>query len=154
MIPVSLCELVDEMQTLSIDIHGYVNRVTGKIVIIMDEHIRDVENEADYSNRQKWEQKAFEDTKEVLESEDYLELPSQFEIHEYAIMENFCISYPNEAMNEGLLDLIRGSGAFRRFKTIWSGTGSSKIGILIVTMPIKKLLSNGWKKMALPIQMI
>ena len=31
-------------------------------------------------------------------------------------MEDFCIAYPNEAMSEDLLDLIRGSGAFRRFK--------------------------------------
>jgi hypothetical protein len=51
-----------------------------------------------------------------LESDDYLELPSHFEIHDYAIMEDFCAAYPNEAMSEDLLDLIRGSGAFRRFK--------------------------------------
>jgi len=114
--PVSLHELIGEMQMLSDEIHGYLNRVTGEIAIIMDEHIRAVENEEDYSKHQEWERKDFEKTKEVLESEDYLKLPSQFEIHEYAIMENFCISYSNEIMSEHLLDLIRGSGAFRRFK--------------------------------------
>jgi hypothetical protein len=108
--------MVDEMQTLSDEIHGYLNRVTGEVVMIMDEDIRAVENEEVYSNDQEWERKAIEQTKEVLESEDYLELPSQFEIHEYAIMENFCIAYPNKAMSEDLLDMIRGSGAFRRFK--------------------------------------
>jgi hypothetical protein len=75
-----------------------------------------VEREEDFSKRQEWEQEAYKKTQEVLESEDYLELPSHFEIHDYAIMEDFCAAYPNEAISEDLLDLIRGSGAFRRFK--------------------------------------
>jgi hypothetical protein len=46
--------------------------------------------------------------KEVISSDDFLLLPSKFDIHEYHIMENFCCSV------EG--DKIRGRGAFRRFK--------------------------------------
>jgi hypothetical protein len=114
--PVSLNELVGEMQTLSDEILGYLNRVTGEIAIIMEEHVRAVENEEDYSKHQQWERDAFKKTKEVLESDDFLELPSHFDIHDYAIMEDFCAAYPDEAMSEDLLDLIRGSGAFRRFK--------------------------------------
>ena len=113
---VSLRDLVDEMQMISSNNSAYLNKVTGEIVMITIEDIRAVENEDDFSQRLEWEQKNFDQAKEVLSSDDHLELPSQIEIHEYAIMEDFCIAYPNEAMSEDLLDLIRGSGAFRRFK--------------------------------------
>jgi hypothetical protein len=123
MIPVSLSDLVGEMTLLSDEVHGYLNRVTGEMITITDDEIRDVENEEDFSQRLKWEQEVFEKTQEVLESDDYLELPSHFEIHDYAIMEDYCISYPNEAMSEDLADLIHGSGAFRRFKNYISRHG-------------------------------
>lgn len=46
--------------------------------------------------RPDWEKDIFDKTKEVPTSDDYLELPSQFDIHEYQIMQEFCQSYPNE----------------------------------------------------------
>ncbi len=116
MIPVSLNDLVGEMTLLSDEVRSYLNRVTGELVTILQDDLSAVENGKDFSNRQKWEQDAFAKAQEVYESDDYLELPSHFEIHDYAIMEDFCISYPNKAMSEDLADLIHGSGAFRRFK--------------------------------------
>jgi hypothetical protein len=44
-----------------------------------------------------------------------LSLPSQFDIHEYEIMERFCLSLEDERLSDELLYQIRGSGAFRRF---------------------------------------
>jgi len=43
-------------------------------------------------------------------------LPDKFEIHEYSIMERFCLSLSDEELQDQLLHAIRGSGAFRRFK--------------------------------------
>jgi hypothetical protein len=54
--------------------------------------------------------------KEVISSDDYLPLPSKFDIHEYHIMEEFCYSVVDEKIRRVLSDKIRGSGAFRRFK--------------------------------------
>ena len=47
---------------------------------------------------------------------DYLKLPSRFDIHEYEIMERFCLSIPDGKMSAILLGKIRGSGAFHRFE--------------------------------------
>ena len=52
----------------------------------------------------------------MLFDDDYLKLPSKFDIHEYEIMERFCLSMPNEKISNILLSKIRGSGAFRRFR--------------------------------------
>ncbi len=113
---VSLRDLVDELQMLSSEHHAYLNRVTGEITTITDDDIAAVERDNDSSERQDWEQGIFEQTKKVVSSDDYLELPSQFDIHEYEIMERFCLSISNEKISEVLLDKIHGSGAFRRFK--------------------------------------
>ena len=113
---VSLSNLVDELQMLSSELHAYLNQVTGEIITITDDEIAAVEKDQDSSERLEWEEVIFNQAKEVLSSNDYLELPSQFDIHEYEIMERFCLSISNEKMSDVLLDSIRGSGAFRRFK--------------------------------------
>ncbi len=59
----------------------------------------------------------FQDVKNVLAmDDDYLKLPSKFDIDEYEIMERFCLSISDEKISDVLLGKIRGSGAFRRFK--------------------------------------
>ena len=37
-----------------------------------------------------WQQEMLPKVKEVLNSEDFIPLPSPYEIHEYVIMEDFC----------------------------------------------------------------
>ncbi len=52
----------------------------------------------------------------VLDSDDYVELPTKFDIHEYRIMEEFCPSLQLPQLRDQLLRKISGSGAFGRFK--------------------------------------
>jgi hypothetical protein len=113
---VSLRDLVGEMQLVSSESHAYLNQASGEMITIFDEYIAAVEGDEDWSDRHDWEKVIFDQTKEVLSSNDYLELPSQFELHEYDIMESFCLSIPDENLSDILLNQIRGSGAFRRFK--------------------------------------
>jgi Uncharacterised protein family (UPF0158) len=54
--------------------------------------------------------------KDIVETDHYLPLPDRFEIHEYSIMERFCLSVDDEDIRDDLCDAIRGRGAFRRFK--------------------------------------
>lgn len=49
-------------------------------------------------------------------SDDFLILPGKFDINDYDLMERFCSSQSDAELRETLLSLIRGSGAFRRFK--------------------------------------
>jgi len=51
-----------------------------------------------------------------LETDDYISLPSKFDIHEYEIMERFCLSITDDEIRERMYRSIKGSGAFRRFK--------------------------------------
>ncbi len=96
--------------------HSYLNKTTGEVVLITDDNIEVVQSEEDWSDYQDWEQEELQQTKEVLGSDDYIELPSKFDIHEYTIMERFCNSVENQRLRYELLSRIQGSGAFRRFK--------------------------------------
>ena len=113
---VSLQAVIDQMDILSDQMHPYLNKRTGELVTISDEEISVAERGDDIDAYPEWEQDLIRQAQEVLDSDDYLPLPSKFDIHEYAIMERFCYSVDDEALSDELLDLIRGSGAFGRFK--------------------------------------
>ena len=56
---------------------------------------------------------------ELIEEEwniRFFALPSQFDIHEYSIMEDFVWELPQGLVQDSLENAIRGKGAFRRFK--------------------------------------
>ncbi len=52
----------------------------------------------------------------VEEGMKYIPLPSEFDIHEWEIMKNFCYSVEDDKKSSLLLKAIHGSGAFRCFK--------------------------------------
>ena len=112
---VSLRELVGEMQTLSDETRAYINKLTGELITITNDDIAMAESD-EREEGFEWQDEIIQTTKQVLTSDDYLELPSKFEIHDYKIMERFCLSIPDENISADLLGRIRGSGAFRRFK--------------------------------------
>lgn len=78
--------------------------------------IRVVEEEHDLVDYPDWQQEVIRKTSQVLNSNDYLLLPSKFDIHEYSIMQQFCDEIEDGELSNELLFQIRGSGAFRRFK--------------------------------------
>ena len=109
--------------------HVYLNKLTGKIITITDDDFAmaenadddefEVENGVDLSEYSDLEIDFFQEVKKVAAlDDDYLKLPSKLEIDEYEIIERFCLSIPDEKISGVFLDMIRGSGAFRRFKDL------------------------------------
>jgi hypothetical protein len=113
---VSLREVVGEMDLVTENGHSYVNKLTGKLITFFDEDVEVVESGEDLSDYEDWQKETFAEIQQALSSDDYIELPGKQDIHEYAIMENFCLSVENSNMREMLLANIRGAGAFRRFR--------------------------------------
>ena len=115
--PVSLQSVVNEMDFLGDEVTAYINKKTGELFSVNEEEASILEqvNEEDEFIPE-WQRETLPKVREVLESGDYVALPDQFEIHEYSIMERFCLSLSDEGLQDELLHAIRGSGAFRRFK--------------------------------------
>jgi hypothetical protein len=124
---VSLRDFVDEMQMLSNECRVYLNKSTGEIISVTNDDFAVVnESDGDWSEYDRLEQEFFQKVEKIVSSDDYLELPNQHEIHEYEIMERFCLSISDEKISGVFLDMIRGSGAFRRFKDLLYRYGIEK----------------------------
>jgi hypothetical protein len=113
---VKLQDVVDEMDAVSDEHHAYLNRQTGELATISNEEIRAAEEEHDLADYLDWQQEEIRKISRILDSDDYLPLPSKLDIHEYSIIEQFCIQIEDTKLSNALLLQIRGSGAFQRFK--------------------------------------
>jgi hypothetical protein len=113
--PVYLQDVVDEMDVLSEQARAFLNRETGELYTITEDEFEWLEAEDD-SAWPEWQKEAVVKARTVDGSQDWLPLPSKFDLHEYAIIEAFCQDVDNGDIRQELLAAIRGSGAFRRFK--------------------------------------
>lgn len=113
---VHLRNVVNEMEVFDDDYHAFLNRVTGELYTITHDEIRAIEEEDDLEEHPAWQQERIRKAGEIFDSEDWLQLPSKFDIHEWEIMKDFCYSVDDDRLRSELLDAIHGSGAFRHFK--------------------------------------
>ena len=113
---VSLRDVLDEMELSSDEATGYINRKTGEIITLTDEVVALTEDPDAAADAPQWQKDLLPKAREVLASEDFIPLPSKFEIHEWAIMERFAQSLKDAAVSDELDAALHGRGAFRRFK--------------------------------------
>ena len=118
---ISLREFIDQLEILNDQCQPYLNIRTGEFTILTEEWkltVRRLEEEEDPLSQFdiEWQKEAYQEAREILYSEDYLSLPTQYDIHEYQIMKDFCYEVAPEHLRHRLLDAISGRGAFRRFK--------------------------------------
>lgn len=98
-ITIKLSNIIDELDMMSSEMQSYLNIKTGEIVTI-----------SDYLGSE-------EDADNIEENpDDFALLPTQYDINEYSIMEDFIDEIDNEEIKDELYESIRGKGAFRRFK--------------------------------------
>ena len=116
--PISLRTVIDEMDVLVHEYTAYLNKRTGELITLPDEVLSAAEEvkEDDFLEHMEWPEEMIQKARAVVESGDWLRLPDRFEIHEYRIMEDFCNSIEDPSLGAKLLQTIRSSGAFRRFK--------------------------------------
>jgi hypothetical protein len=115
-LPVALHAVVDELEAVNDEWRAFINRKTGELASFPGDVLRAAEDEDANSGIKGWEAEQLEDCKRVRDDKDFIALPSKFDIHEWSIMERFCLSLDDEAAGQRLLDAIRGRGAFRMFK--------------------------------------
>ena len=117
---VKLQDVIDEIEMQSGESAAYLNKKTGELYTLgEDESFEfDLEDDEDegLDDEPEWLQEVRQKAREISESEDWIQLPTQHDVHEYHIMEQFAASLENVESRNRILHTIRGSGAFRRFK--------------------------------------
>jgi hypothetical protein len=100
----------EQLSFLDLDT-GQVETVSRELLGMAEEG--DDEEEPDLLE---WQEGEWEVAKRIASSDRFVKLPTQFDIHEWAIMEEFSLSVESDRIREDLLNAIHRSGAFRRFK--------------------------------------
>jgi len=114
---VKLSEIIDGIESQSDEYNSYLNKRTGEVVLVSDYEMRAAEEEEPIEDFPEWEQDQVRLAREIIaETGDYIPLPTKFDVDEYRMMESFCLSLADPKVRDALCDLIRGAGAFRRFK--------------------------------------
>lgn len=116
-IEAKLSDVIEALES-TMDEHAYyIDKRSGEIILVTDDDIATAENEELMLEVPDWQQTSIANAREVLnDSENLLPLPDKFKIHEYRIMEEFCLALDNRHVGSELHRLIKGSGAFRRFR--------------------------------------
>jgi hypothetical protein len=124
---VKLNDVVEAIDSAMEEHVHYLDKRTGEIILLTREELEAAEEDELISDYPDWQRDSILKAREVLgASDEFLELPGQFDIHEYKIMEDFCLTFEDRRVGQDLLRLIKGSGAFRRFKNTINEMGVDK----------------------------
>ena len=115
---VSLKLVIEELDALTDETSAYLNRETGELYALGDDEAGLVEDGIDPVGMPEWIIDEVAKMCEVLESAEWLALPTRFDIHEWAIMESFARSLADPDVRDELSTALRGKGAFRWFKEV------------------------------------
>ena len=116
-IQVKLKDIIQEIEIQFEESRSFLNIKTGEIMLVTSEDLRAAEDEKPFEHLPEWEQENRMTAIDVVENfENYIELPTKYEVNEYEIMENFCLTVSDQRKQEFLLRAIKGKGAFGRFK--------------------------------------
>jgi len=115
--PIKIQSIIEELEMQFDESQTFLNKNTGEIVFVKLEDLRAAEDEEPFDHLPDWEQEDRKIAIDVVENfEDYLGLPTKYEVNEYEIMEEYCLSVSDHVIRNKLLGAIKGKGAFRRFK--------------------------------------
>ncbi len=113
---INIRDMIQEMDGLSDNFRAFLNIRTGEFIMLSDEDMSAAEEGDPLEDYPDWQREAIQLASDVLFTDDYLALPSQYDIHEYEIMKRFCYTVEDDELRDNLLNGISGRGAFRFFK--------------------------------------
>jgi hypothetical protein len=124
-LPVRLKDVIDAMEPLNDDWQAFIHRNTGELVSFSAEEALQAEGEGKDEDEDEHEMDGpqYAKIREAFSSADFVQLPGAMDFDEYSVMEDFCFTVQEPDLQKRLLEAIRGSGAFRRFKQLTRSAG-------------------------------
>jgi len=112
---VSLRQVVEELEALPDEWTLYLDRESGELYPLGNEEADRVEDgrEDELSD---WAADELPRIREILDSGRWLALPTRFDVHEWAIMDDFARTRDDPELADELSRAIHGRGAFRSFR--------------------------------------
>jgi hypothetical protein len=113
---VQLPKIIDAISMQTEGIAAFFNRKTGETALVEEDLLVALQEDFNEEDDLGWDKELIAEAKQVLTTEDWLELPSTYDFHEWQVMKEFALSVTQDSARENLLQALSGKGAFRYFK--------------------------------------
>ncbi len=114
---VRLNDIVDALEMQFDEYRSFLDLDTGQVETVSHVLLREAEeSDNDEPDLPTWQKPQWEIAKRIVSTDRFRKLPTQFEVHEWAIMQDFSYSVEPDRIREDLLHAIHGAAAFRIFK--------------------------------------
>jgi Uncharacterised protein family (UPF0158) len=115
---VRLNDIVDALEMQFDESSSFLDLDTGQVETVSHALLREAEESGDDEEPDlpTWQKREWEIAKRIVSTDSFQKLPTKFEVHEWAIMQDFSRSLASDSIREDLLHAIHGEGAFRNFK--------------------------------------
>jgi hypothetical protein len=117
-VQVKLSDIIGSMEFRPGEATLYLNADTGKIISVTPDEFFEGDADDPIEDYPDWQQDGVQAARKLTRGNDgnLLELPGKWDVNEYQIMEDFCLSLPAGNNRTSLYASMQGRGAFRRFK--------------------------------------
>jgi len=115
---VRLNDIVEALEMQFDEFLSFLDLDTGKVETVSKEVLSEAEEPTEDEDLDLPDDEESELAKRIVSSDRFLRLPTKFDVHEWAIMEDFSRNVQSDRIREDLLHAIHGAGAFRNFKYI------------------------------------
>lgn len=112
---VSITDLVEALEATSEETQFYLNLSTGEVILKSEAELLSSESDELADEYSDWDDDMQESAEAIMELEEFIPLPDQYEINEFEIMGDFCDSLENQESRNTLSAILRGKGAFNNF---------------------------------------
>ena len=143
---VRLKDIVDALEMQFDESSAFLDLDSGQVETVSHALLREAENSGDEEpDLPAWQKHEWEIAKRIVSTDRFQELPTKFEVHEWAIMQEFSRSVEADSVREDLLNAIHGPGAFRNFKNTLRRHGIESSWFAFCTEALKQI-ALGWCK--------
>lgn len=115
---VKLNDILQALYFQGDDVSAFLDRKTNDVYLITDEDFDAADSGEGIEHYPEWQRDSIMTASTIMDSEEdeYIKLPTKFEINAYDIMESFCLTQNDPAIRNEFYVAIKGKGAFSRFK--------------------------------------
>jgi len=115
---VSIADVVEALESTSEETQFYLNVNTGEVILKSEAELLISESDEFKDEYSDWDDDMQVNTEAIMESEEFIPLPDQYEINEFEIIEDFCDSLEDQESRKSLSAILQGKGDFNSFQLL------------------------------------
>ncbi len=115
--PIALQAVAGALEQLTDEQGAFLNRSTGEIVILTNDELYAVEREEESASLELTPERIAR-ARAVIESEEFIFLPTSFDINEHRVRQDFCSSISDDSIRRELCEAMAAEESPQRFQSL------------------------------------